>query len=231
MKLKSIARELLLALAVGGALAVPAFAANTAVTAPPAALAPAYAKDLTDILDGLPFYEAMVYAKVTENYNRAMRDYFVRRISKQELSAKVAPRLAEILPQDLAASVAASVRHPAYRHRLKAYVAEWGATGEKVAPLTAEETKVLQRIDNDASSKKFAELMPKISDLLRSTMDSIRAELDTQLALEALKTIETTQAELAKVSETGRPIEIRTIGFGPWDQIILALGHSTQRWR
>lgn len=226
MKLKTITRTLLLSLAVSSACILPAMAAPAA---PATTLAPAYAKDLNDILDGLPFYEAMVYAKVPDNYNRAMRDYFVRRVSKKDLNAKLVPRLAEIVPQDLAASVAPSMRHPAYQHRLKAYVAEWGGTGEKVAPLTAEENKALQRIDAEVSGKRFAELMPKISDLLRSTMASIREELDVQLAREALNTIQSTQAELAKVTETGRPIDIRTIGFGPWDQIIVAMGNSTQK--
>jgi hypothetical protein len=220
---------MLLALAVGGTLAAPAFAANTAGTAPPAALEPGYAKDLTEILDSVLFYEAMIYGKVSDNYSRAMRDYFLHRVSKEELYTQVAPRLADIFPPDLAASVAASMRHPAYHHRLKIEFPEWYASGEKVAPLTAEEANTLQRIDVELSGQRFPELMPKVLDLLKSTMASIRGELEIQLEMEALKTIESTQAKIATAAVTGQPVELRTIGFGPWDQIILATGNSSQK--
>lgn len=230
MKIKPIATALLLALAAtGAAQAGAAGTANAPAAAPATANAPDYASDLRDILYGLPFYEGMAYAKIpaNESYGRAMRDHFARQVSKQDFTDRMLPGMADIVAPALAAQVAAYTREPAYRKRLQALVAEWSGASERPAPLTAEEQALLKRLDNGPASREFAELMPKVSELVRRTMASTREELEVKLARQALATIELTQAEIEQVNKTGRPVEIRTIGFEPWDQIIRAVGNST----
>lgn len=237
MRLKQISSALLLALAAAavphaGAMGAPQANINAAIAdatdaaARAAREAPSYEQNLYDILFGLPFYEGLAYAKLPAGI-AALRDHFVREVSKQELSKRMVAGLRTIVPPVLATQVASSMREPAYRKRMRAQVAERAGTGQASEPLTPEDLAILSRIDNAQSSKDFAALMPQISELVRTTLTSSREEVENKLARQALATIQRTQAEIETVSETGKPVEIRTIGFEPWDHIIRAVGHST----
>lgn len=235
MKLKHLPHALILALAAASAASAqdsaandPAAQAAAAAAAAAAAHVSPHASDLYAILFALPFYEGMAYAKLPAgSYNHAMRDYYLRHVSKEELIARMVPGMTAIVPPALAARVAANMREPAYRKRMKSYVVERTGAGDAPDYLTAEELAVLKRIDNEQSSKDFAARMPQISELVRKTMADSREALEVKLARQALATIETTQGEIAQVNKTGRPVAIRTIGFEPWDQIIRAVGNST----
>lgn len=228
MKLNRISSALLLALAAAAAPhAVAAAAGEPQAAANPAWQAPSYEQDLYDILFGLPFYEGLVHAKLPAGTG-ALRDYYVRQVSKQELTKRMVPGMYAIVPPLLAAQVATSMREPAHRKRMRIQVAAQTGKGQGGEQLTAGEIAVLARIDNAQSSKDFIALMPKISELVRSNMAASREEIELNLSRDALAAIVQTQAEIEKVSETGQPVAIRTIGFEPWDQLIRAIGNSTQ---
>lgn len=237
MKLNQLSRALLLALA--AAAAPHAVAADDSQAALRAAIeeatnaaakaareAPSYEQNLYDIMFGLPFYEGLAHAKLPPG-TAALRDYYVRKVSKQDLTKRLVPGMQAIVSPVLASQVAASMRAPAYRKRMRIQVAAQTGSSPGSELLTVEDMAVLNRIDNAQSSKDFAALMPKISELVRTQMAASREELEMQLARQALAAIERTQAEIEKVSETGQPVPIRTIGFEPWDQIIRAIGDST----
>ena len=188
--------------------------------------APSYQQDLFDIMFGLPFYEGLAYAKLPPG-KAALRDYYVRKVSKQDLTQRMVPGMQAIVPPVLAAQVAASMREPAYRKRVRLQVAAQTGAGQAGEQLTPEELAILNRIDNAQSSKDFVALMPQLSELVRIHVSASREEIEIQLAREALEAIEHTQREIEKVSETGQPVAIRTIGVEPWDQIIRAIGDST----
>lgn len=239
MKMKSIACTLVLALTAIAA-AQPATAADGQSSAAQAALAAqaaqaaassVHASDLHDILFIMPVYEAIAYADLSkhDSYNRALRDYFVRTYSKESLIARMIPGLKELVPPALAASVAENMRQPAYRKQMKIHVARLSGKAEKAEPLTAEESKIVARLAAEPSSRKFAELAPKVSDLTSTVSAKVREEVEIQITKEALATIVQTQSEITEVTTTGRPVQIRTIGFEPWDQVIRAIGDSSQK--
>jgi len=234
MKMTSIASTLLLALAAAAA-AQPAGAATgqstAAQTAQAAASAAAYENDLHDILSTMPVYEAIAYADLSkyDSYNRALRDYYVRKYSKESLIAKMVPGLKEFLPPALAASVAETLRHPAYRKQMKIFIADLSGNAPKAEPLTDEESKIVARLSAEPAMRKFTELAPKISTFTRKVSANTREQLEMQLTTDAVSAIMQTQKELGEVTTTGRPVQIRTIDFEPWDQVIRAIGDSSQK--
>lgn len=233
MKMKSIASTLLLALAAAAAQSAAAAAsqASAAQAAQAAAADAAYESDLHDILSTMPVYEAIVYADLSkyDSYSRALRDYYVRHYSKESLIARMVPGLKEFLSPALAARIAETMRHPAYRKQVKIFVARLSGNSEKAEPLTEEESKTVARLSAQPTTRKFTELSPKISDFTRKVSANIREEVEMQLVKDALSTIVKTQNEINQVATTGRPVPIRTIGFEPWDQVIRAVGNSSQK--
>lgn len=234
MKMKSVASTLLLALA-AAAVAQPATAAagqsSAAQAAQAAAAAAAYENDLHDILSTMPVYEAIAYADLSkyDSYNRALRDYYVRKYSKESLITRMVPGLKEFLPPALAASVAESMRHPAYRKQMKILVAGLSVNAPKAEPLTDEESKIVARLWAEPAMRKFTELSPKISAFTRKMSTNTREQLELQLTKDAVSTIMQAQKEIGEVATTGRPVQIHTIDFEPWDQVIRAVGDSSQK--
>jgi len=234
MKMQSIAGTLLLALAAAAA-AQPAAAAAGKSTAAQAARATAatavYESDLHDILSAMAIFDAIAYADLPkhDSYGRALRDYYVRKHSEESLIARMVPGMKEFIPAPLAASVAETMRHPAFGKQMKIFVASLGGTAPKAELLTEEESKIVERLSAEPAMRKFTELSPKISDFTRKVSASIREDLEMQLTKDAVSTIMQTQKELVEVTTTGRPVQIRTIDFEPWDQVIRAISDSSQK--
>jgi hypothetical protein len=239
MKFKPLALAALLALSTSGAMASPqseaadravetaARAAKLADTPRDTTAAPEYVKDVYDILDQMQVYESLfqTWFNLNDTYRNALSDYYLSHVPKQELTEKAVPGAMKVIPADLAASVAVTMRHPAHRKRVKNLIAEFNGAEDQVEQLTPEEKQVVSRFDAEPSSIRFKQLEPVIRQLLYTIAARSREELRMKLARDALAAIERTQDEIPEAAGNGRPAEIHTIGFDPWDQVIRAHGN------
>lgn len=241
MRLTSLALAMLLAMATAGAFASPqsetaakaveaaARAAALADSPPDPAAAAEYIKGVHDILDQVPVYEglSLSWFSLNDTYLNALSDYYLSHVSKQELTGKAVPGAMKIIPPDLAASVAATMRHPAHRKRVKNRIAEVNGDGDKIEQITPEERQILSRLDAEPSSIRFRQIEPTIRQLLYTIAVRSREELRMKLARDSLAAMERTQDEIPEAVQNGRPAEIHTIGFAPWDQFIRANGNRS----
>jgi len=212
-------------------LAPAAYAQATTALPALASLDPAYIRDLHDIIDSLPLYEGATRVSgdsYPNAYDRAVTNAFVGHLEKEEFIRRMTPAWASVISPDLASRLTAILRLPVAK-KITAATKIDPNRGIEFNELTPDERIELERIGDDPAEKEFRALFQQGLDASRSALADWRIEFTTSLTSKAQNAIAQNEQSIAAATKDGRPgsAKIHTIGFAPWDQVIVAIANCS----
>lgn len=207
-------------------LAPTALAQTTTALPALADLDPAYARDLRDIIASLPFYEGAARAtgnSLPDTYDREFVKAFAAQLNREEFISRVTPAWASFINPDLASRLAALKRLPV-ELKVAAKIKADPQRELDINEFTLAERYELDRIGNDPADKEFKALYKQVLEASRLALIAWRQEFANDLATRAYTAIAENEKAIATAVQAEAPetADVRTIGFAPWDQLIVA---------